>query len=420
MLSSPSAPVALPLAQAPSSPLPLPRLLAAAGGVYTAQSLVGGLTFLGMPAILRAENVSLDRIGLVSLAMLVWALKFLWAAPVERLRLRPDGHRRSRRLVLVGEAVVVAALFLFGLNEGAGFATLLALLILMAIASATVDIVCDAFVIEQFSESRRGLGNVAQVGGGYLGMIFGSGLFVATYSAFGWMAASFMLAALVAVFSIPMATIREPKGEPFPRSSMPSLANGLRRRDVRIGIAMTIALEMGGRMAQALAGPFLVDAGLPLATLGLLNGIGGVAAGLAGTALGGLLAHRLGPRRAMFAVTLAHVVTLSLLAVIIMTGADNLPLLTALFAIESAMMAATFVTSYARLMGLASPSQPGVDFTLFQCASAIIAALCGMTAGLLAARTGYAGTFGVAAILSAVAPPLLLVFENRLAKGSRP
>jgi MFS transporter, putative signal transducer len=419
MQSSPSAPPVLSLAKTSSQPLSLPRLLAAAGGVYTAQSLVGGLTFLGLPAILRAEDVALDQIGLVSLAMLVWAVKFLWAPPVERLRMRPDGQRLSRRLVLVGEALVVAALLLFGLNAGAGFPTLLALLILMAIASATVDIVCDAFVIEQFSESRRGIGNVAQVGGGYLGMIFGSGLFVAAYSSFGWMAASFMLAGLVALLSIPMATIREPKGEPFPRSFAPSLGNGLRRKEVQIGIAMTIALELGGRMAQALAGPFLVDAGLPLTTLGVLNGIGGVAAGLAGTALGGLLAHRLRARQALFAVASAHVVTLGLLAIAIICSLENLPLLASLFVIESAMMAATFVTSYSRVMGLASPSQPGVDFTLFQSASAITAALCGMAAGILAAGAGYAVAFGLAAIFAALAPLLLFVFEKCLMKGTR-
>ncbi|AYD04299.1 MFS transporter [Neorhizobium sp. NCHU2750] len=419
-LSRSSAPSVASRSSASPRPPSLPQLLAAAGGIYTAQSLVGGLTFLGLPAILRAENVALDQIGLVSLAMLVWALKFLWAAPVERLRLRPDGYRRSRRLVLLGEALVVAALLVFGLNGGAEFPTLLALLIVMAIASATVDIVCDAFVIEQFSESRRGLGNIAQVGGGYFGMIFGSGLFVAAYSALGWMAASLILAVLVALLSIPMTTIREPRGEVFSPILAPSLKNGLRRREVRIGIAMTIVLELGGRVAQALAGPVLVDADLPLATLGILNGIGGVAAGLAGTALGGLVSHRLGGRRAMFAVASTHVVTLALLAIAIAAGLANLPLLAGLFVIESAMMAAGFVTSYARLMGLASPSQPGVDFTLFQSASAITAALCGMTAGILATHAGYAATFGLAAALAAMAPPLLIVFETRLAKGPLP
>ncbi|MEW9612825.1 MFS transporter [Shinella sp. S4-D37] len=402
---------------APHAPS-LPRLLLAAGGIYTAQSLVGGLTFLGVPAVLRAENVSLDRIGLVSLAMLVWALKFLWAAPVERWRLGIDGRRRSRALILAGEAVVVLALVAFGLAVGMDFSILLGLLVLMALASATVDIACDAFLIERFPDEKRGLANVAQVGGGYLGMIFGSGLFVAAYAAFGWMVASFLLAVLVLLFSVPMATVREADVMPLaPSSPTPGLLNGLRRREIRIGIAMTIAFELGGRLAQALAGPFLVDAGLPLATLGLLNGAGGVAAGLAGTAFGGALAHRFGAERAMFAVSCLHVLSLVALASAVVLASDHLSLLVGLFVIESAVMAAGFVTSYARLMALASPSQPGVDFTLFQCASAIAAAICGMGGAMLASRAGYAATFALAALLTVLVPPLLFLFEHRLKKG---
>ncbi|KPF41501.1 MFS transporter [Rhizobium sp. AAP43] len=399
-------------------PSSLSRLLVAAGGVYTAQSLVGGLTFLGLPAVLRAENVALDRIGLVSLAMLVWALKFLWAAPVERFRLGRGGRRRSRRMIIVGEVVVALALIVIGFNGEVSFNGLLALLILMAIASATVDIVCDAFLIEQFPEHRRGLANMAQVGGGYLGMIFGSGLFVWAVSASGWQQACFMLSGIVLLLSLPIVIAREEIGPALATTATPGLLNGLRNREVRIGIAMTIAFEFGGRIAQALAGPFLIDAGLSLATLGLVNGVGGVAAGLCGTVIGGIGAQRLGPRRAMLAVSGLGGVTLGLVALSMVVGVRSLPLLVGLFVLQGAVMAAGFVVSYARLMSLASPSQPGVDFTLFQCASAIAAAFCGLSAGLIAARADYAATFALASLAAVAAIPLLVLLERRLNKGS--
>lgn len=399
-----------------SSTMPLPRLLLAAGGIYTAQSLVGGLTFLGVPAVLRAENVALDRIGLVSLAMLIWALKFLWAGPVERWRIGTGGQRRSRVLILAGEAVVVLVLMGLGLAGRESFSVILGLLLLMALASATVDIACDAFLIEQFPENRRGLANVAQVGGGYLGLIFGSGLFVATYAALGWLAASCVLAALVLLFSVPMAMVREATVPAAPLATA-GLQHALRRSEIRIGILMAIAFELGGRLAQALAGPFLVDAGLALATLGLLNGVGGVAAGLAGTAAGGALAHRFGAVKAMLCVSCLHIASLCALAGAVAFAHEDLSLLVSLFVLESAVMAAGFVTSYARLMALASPAQPGIDFTLFQCASAIAAAICGMTGALLASKAGYAATFAAAAVLAIVVPPLLLLFESRLKRG---
>jgi len=393
------------------------RLLIAAGGIYTAQSLVGGLTFLGVPAVLRSQNVALDQIGLVSLAMLVWALKFLWAAPVERWRMGVNGKRRSRPLILAGEVIVVVALLAFGLAAGASFSVILALLIVMAVASATVDIACDALLIEQFPAERRGLANVAQVGGGYLGMIAGSGLFVAAYAYAGWAVASFLLAGLVTLLCLPMAGIREKAGSPVSEVSTPGLLKGLKRQPVRIGIALTILFELGGRLAQALSGPFLIDAGLGLATLGLLNGAGGVAAGLCGTAFGGWLSQYLGAGRAMFAVACLQAVTLIALALAIALQSANLSLLVGLFVIESAVMAAGFVTSYARLMALTSPSQPGIDFTLFQCASAVAATLCGISAGVIAARTGYSALFGLAALMALASPFILMALERRLSKG---
>ncbi|NKW81824.1 hypothetical protein HGG72_18295 [Ochrobactrum pecoris] len=105
----------------------LPRVLIAAGGIYTAQSLIGGLTFMGIPAILRAENVALDRIGLVSLAMLVWGVKFLWSPWTERLRIQPDGRRRSRLIVMTGEIVVALLLIGLGFSGTTSFTTILVL-----------------------------------------------------------------------------------------------------------------------------------------------------------------------------------------------------------------------------------------------------------------------------------------------------
>lgn len=398
--------------------LSLPRILAAAGGIYTAQSLVGGLTFMGIPAVLRAENIALDQIGLVSLAMLVWAVKFLWSAPVERFRIQPNGARRSRTIILTGEAIVVVALIVLGLYAQTSFTVILGLLVVMAFASATVDIACDAFIIEQLPGNRRAMGNVAQVGGGYLGLIFGSGLFVSTYSAWGWTYASLVLAALVVLMTLPMAAMREPAREPISQAKGPSVLAALKRLEIRNGIVIAVVFEVGGRLAQALAGPFLVDAGLSLTLIGLLNGVGGVAAGLVGTCAGGFAVHKLGAKRAMFVVACLHVVTLAALAFAIAMSFDDLPLLSALFIVESAMMAAGFVVSYSRLMAFASPTQPGVDFTLFQCASAVAAALCGMSGGLIAANAGYATTFILAFVLAALAPALLLRLEKNIGKVS--
>ncbi|WP_407977547.1 MFS transporter [Brucella pseudogrignonensis] len=395
----------------------LPRVLIAAGGIYTAQSLIGGLTFMGIPAILRAENVALDKIGLVSLAMLVWAVKFLWSPWTERLRILPDGRRRSRLIIVAGEIVVALLLIGLGFAGTASFTTILVLLVLMAVASATVDIACDAYIIEQMQPGRRGAGNVAQVGGGYLGLIFGSGLFVTVSALWGWLVACMLLALILLAMSLPMALTPEARRKTLPQTERPGLKSALCRFDMRMGLCMAVVFEMSGRLAQSLSGPFLIDAGIPLSLLGVLNGIGGVVAGVAGAALGGLIVHRHGAKAALLLVAMLHVATLCLVAAIVTLHVQYLPMLIGAFMLEGAIMAAGFVAIYSRLMDIVSEKQPGVDFTLFQSASAVAAALFGYSGAMLAARSGYSASFLMALLLALMTPFLIRFLERRLIMG---
>lgn len=398
------------------SPARLTAVLAAAGGIYTAQSLIGGLTFMGVPTVLRASDVALDRIGLVSLTMLVWALKFLWSPPVERWRIRPDGRRRSREIILAGEGMAAILLLALAFADIGRFELVLEGLLVLAVVAATVDIACDAFLIEQAPPDRRGFANIAQVGGGYLGMIFGSGLFVVVYSASGWPVALAALAALLVALSLPMAFVAEPVGTPRNGNAMPALKTAFARPEIRIGLAITVVFEMGGRFVQMLTGPFLVDAGVSLSVIGVLNGVGGIVAGIVGAVAGGFVVQAVGAARAVLIVAALQICVLASLCLAISTGLTPLEALIALFILESAVMAAGFVVVYSRLMALVDAHQPGVDFTLFQSASAIGAAAFGMGGGLVAAHAGYAAGFGMAALFAAIALPLLRHFDLRLNK----
>ncbi|MGX5777036.1 hypothetical protein [Methylorubrum zatmanii] len=88
---------------------PLGSVLAAVGGLYVAQSVVTGVTLMGLPAILRESGLPLERIGLVYLALLPWVLKCLWSGAVERTRLPPAGRPRTPRIVALGTLISALA-----------------------------------------------------------------------------------------------------------------------------------------------------------------------------------------------------------------------------------------------------------------------------------------------------------------------
>jgi len=147
----------------------------------------------------------------------------------------------------------------------------------------------------------------------------------------------------------------------------------------------------------------MVDKKVDLALLGLLNGGVAVAAGLAGTALGGGIVHALGAARAVgVAVGLQALALAGLYAVSTMAAPPLTALVTGMLGLTTAM-AIGFVAIYALLMGASSLRQAGVDFTLFQCADAAVATLGGMSGGLLASQLGYQRVFLVTALAATVA-----------------
>ena len=399
--------------------LPIRQVLVAIAGIYTAQSVVGGLTFQGVPSILRANGVALDMVGLVSVAMLPWALKFLWASRVERYRLSPDGRRRSRRIVIAGEGVAALALLALSTLGPAANAPLFLCLGLVALASATVDIACDAFAIEQLSSRDRGWGNTVQVGGGYFGMVFGSGLFLVIAASAGWSVAVGTMAGLIVLLTLPFAFVGEP---PRPANAdlghRPSLGFALRRPEIRTGLLLTGLFEIGVRLVQGMTGPFLIDAGIDLALLGLLNGLGGTAAGVIGTVAGGLLVRSFGSRRAVMIAAGLQALAIAALTVAALLGAKQPAALAGLVIAMTMAMAIGFVALYSLLMGLASLKQAGVDFTLFQCADAAVAGLCGFGSGVIAQHLGYGTCFGLATIEAVAVLAVIPVILRKLPQNS--
>lgn len=390
----------------PEDRLPPGRVLVVIAGIYLTQSAIGGLTFQGIPAVLRAAGARLDVIGLVSLLMLPWMLKALWAPAVERLRLPASGRRRSRLLIVGGQGFALLAFAaLAGGNPAALDAGLFAVLALVVVVIATVDIACDGFAIDQLPPERRSWGNVMQVGGGYVGMMIGGGLFLVAVDHLGWSWAVLAITGALAVLTLPAALTPEPPAAvPAAQAEhRPSLAAAWRRPAVRWGLAMVVLTQLGLRLAQGMAGPFLIDQGVDLATLGVLSGGGGTAASLAAVLAAGAAVRRWGARRVLIAVLAAETALFAGLTLAALTGGAGLAVLGGLVLAKSAASAAIFVALYTAMMGWASPRQPGLDFTLFQCADAAIAAAAGLGGGVLAEHLGYAACFGLAAGFAAAA-----------------
>lgn len=388
------------------------RVLLAVAGIYTTQSAIGGMSFQALPAVLRSAGAGLDLIGLVSLFMLPWALKFLWAPAVERFRQRPGGARRSRLLILAGQGVAIALVAaLAALVPRETPAALFLVLAAVALVVATVDIACDGFTVERLTPETRAWGGTVQVGGGYAGMMLGGGLFLVLVDRAGWTPAVLAMAGLLVVLTLPVwLTTEPPLAVSGGDAHRPSLAAAFAAPEVRRGLAVVLVFQPGLRIVQGLMAPFLVDQGFDLGLLGLLHGGAGTVASLGGALIGGIAARRWGAGGLLRPVVLAEAaVFAALMAAALSGGWLPVTVLAGLLLALAFVTGAAFVVLYTAMMGWVSLRQAGVDFTLFQCADALMAALAGYGGALLAGRWGYGVSFGLAAAaaLAAAALPVL-------------
>jgi MFS transporter (putative signal transducer) len=397
------------------------RILLLIAGIYTSQSVISSIAFIGFPAVLRASGARLDLVGAVSLLMLPWALKFLWAPTLERLRLPVVGPRRSRWIILLGQAAAMLATAMLAMFlPGEQPVVLFSILAISAVIAATVDIACDGFAIEQLRSEIRGWGNVMQIGGGYFGMMAGGSLLLFLTDRFSWSIACLALAVLLGLLTLPTLMTPEPTPTEERHSHRPSLLAAWARPEVRIGLLLIVLYQSGIRLAQGMVTPLMIDRGFDLATIGMLGGILGMSASLVGTLLAGLAIRRYGGTATLKACLWLQ--GLLLLGFLLFLAFPSLPheALAALMVTKFAIMAAGFVSLYTAAMGWSSLRQAGVDFTLFQCADAATAGLAGLAGGLLAQHLGYAACFGLAAGLSAVGIVCLPTLLRRMGTGSSP
>ncbi len=384
------------------------RHLTLLGALYAAQGLPYGFFSLALPVLLREAGWSLTSIGLLHLLALPWALKFLWAPWVDH-----HGSRRGWLLGLQG-AALLSALGLSALHFQVGSVLLLAAVFGFNLVAATQDIVTDGLAVRLLGARERGLANALQVGAYRLGMILGGGLLLWVYARSNWQTMFGCMAALLALSTLPVWFMSEPpRAEPEspPKASTtatPTLALRWFHRAISPGMltlaGLIVCFRFGDQIVSALITPFLIDQGLGKETIALMKGTVGSATSLGGAALGGALMLRWGRRQALLFSGLAQSAgfALYIAAALGHGGAEALPLLWAATVLEGLVGTMATVALFALMMDAASPEHAGTDYSWLSSVVVVVSGLGNLVAGVLGDHLGYAATFGLGAVLSAL------------------
>src|SRR5438477_2448885 len=123
---------------------------------------------------MRESGVDLGTIGLFALVGTPYTIKFLWAPLIDALNVpllsRLLGRRRG--WLVFSQLLLMAAIVFLGLCNPSGSAFPVAIgALLVATASATQDIVVDAFRVESLNESEQAAGMASYVAAYRIGML---------------------------------------------------------------------------------------------------------------------------------------------------------------------------------------------------------------------------------------------------------
>lgn len=371
--------------------------LALLSTLYFSQGLPFGFFIQALPVLMRERGLDLTSIGLANLLVLPWALKFLWAPAVDRVR-------RTRVIVPLQAATIALLLALAAADPGTAgaFAPVLAGVLAINMLAATQDIATDGLAVDLLAPAERGLGNGIQVAGYRVGMILGGGALLIAFEHVGWAGTFVAMAAMLALATIPIALRRETEPErgraSAPQGPRRGFAEFVSRPGAWRWLSLLVAYKAGDALATGMLKTFMVDLGMTMGDVGRVLGIAGFLAGMSGALFGGWLAQRAGRRNALIASGILQ----SLAVLLYVFPATDAPVSTlwGIAAFEHFTGGMATAALFTAMMDMCRPDRAATDYTVQACAVVVATGLAQSASGALADGVGYAAHFAIAAALS--------------------
>lgn len=376
------------------------------------------LTGQTLMAWLTEAKVDLATIGLFALVGTPYSLKFLWAPLIDRLTL-PGMNRLGRRRGwgLLTQLVLAALLLGMGGVDPTHAPWLFALLAFcVAFASASQDIVIDAFRVEILDQDQYGAGAAAVQFGYRVGMLIsGAGsLFLA--EALPWPLVYAVMAGLMGIGALTLLINKEPKVTQAPR-----VGNWLKDTIVapfadivqRLGwqvvavFAFIVLYKLGDALAGMISTTFYLKMGFAKWEIAEISKIFGFGATILGTFLGGVGVARFGIGKSLIAFGFFQLAS-NLMFAWMATRGHDIPALYATIGIENlagGMGSAAFVAYLSRLCNL---SFTGTQYALLSSPAALGRTLFASSSGWLVMQLGWVDYFLFTT--AAALPGLLLLF----------
>lgn len=368
-----------------------------------------------VPAWLRINGVDLATIGLFALVGLPYTWKFLWSPVMDRYKPPFLGRRRGWALIM--QILLLLTIGMMGhFDPSESLRAIVVLVFLVALFSASQDIVIDAYRRELLADDELGTGNslfvnayrLASLVPGALALILSDHL---PWTAVFWITGGFMLVGVVTTLFISEVSdeklaphsLREAVIDPFVEFfNRDGVAGGL------IILVFMFLYKLGDNLATALATPFYLDMGFSATEIGSIAKVAALWSSIAGAIVAGIAMLRLSINRALWVFGAVQWVTILGFAWLSTMG--HYPL--GLFAVVSAEYFGVGLGTVALMAYMAretSRAFTATQFALFSSLIAVPRTVANSSTGYLIEWMGYTDFFLLCTL--AAVPGMLLLFR---------
>jgi PAT family beta-lactamase induction signal transducer AmpG len=384
-------------------------------------------------------KVNLGTIGLFALVGTPYTIKFLWAPMIDALDVPVLSRRFGRRRgwLLLSQFLLIAAIVFLGACDPSVSAPLVAVgALLVAAASATQDIIVDAFRVESLDESEQAAGMASYVAAYRIGMLASTAgaLFLVTgFQSFGfdhqaaWTASYVTMAALVVIGIATTLYAAEPE-KSAAANAMHARENRLQRvieaavgafadflsRDLAFAaLAFVVLFKFTDALSGAMTAPFVIDLGFSRNEYAaIIKGLG-LAATLIGGFAGGFVARAFSLPASLWIGGLLQSLANLAFSLQAVLGHD-IVWLTVAITIENFTSAIGTVIFVAYLSALCrNPLHTATQYALLTALAAFGRTYLSSGAGFLAAAAGWAWFFAICAAAGLPALGLLALLQWR-------
>ena len=384
-------------------------------------------------------GVNLGTIGLFALVGTPYTIKFLWAPLTDALNVPLLARRFGRRRgwLLLSQFLLIAAIIFLGLCNPSTSPLIVAVgALLVAAASATQDIVVDAFRVESLAESEQAAGMASYVAAYRIGMLVstaGALFIVSGFQGLGlthhaaWSAGYAVMAMLVLIGVATTLVAQEPAKsvaavvtlarESTLQRVMEAAAGAFSEfltRDMAIAVlAFVVLFKFTDALSGAMTAPFVIELGFSrneYATI--IKGVG-LAATLIGGFAGGSLARVYSLSTSLWIGGLAQGLANLAFSWQAVLGHDAAWLTFAIIA-ENFTSAVGTVIFVAYLSALCrNPLHTATQYALLTALAAFGRTYLSSAAGFIAAATGWAWFYAICAVAGLPALALLALLQRR-------